>query len=177
MPTSTDSSAIWYSILFSLLLIYLKLLTYRYERNRYNYSFHIPISLKDSKIRWGTSTLDIIRPQLALGTNGLANDAMKHDEYRQRQEGWRDIRCALQLAKHTIVHGMLESQEMPIVMNMMLAILTMNGSISPLRFPMVVKRNRYHHWHIYQQQEPSYSESFMSEMLSKHVFILLREQS
>ena len=102
---------------------------------------------------------------------------MKHDECRQRQDGWREIRCALQLAEHTIVHSMLESQEMPIMMNMSGTVLALDDSISPLRFPMVVKRNRYHHWHIYQQQEPSYSESFMSEMLSKHVFILLREQS
>ena len=64
---------------------------------------------------------------------------------------------------------------MPIVMNMSDTVLALDDSISTLRFPMMVKRNRYHHWHIDQQQQPSYSESFMSGMLLKHFFFTLFE--
>ena len=96
-----------------------------------------------------------------MGANRFADDRMKHDEYRQCQESWREIRCALQLAEHTIVHGMLESQEMPIMMNVSGTVLALDGGISSLCFAMVVKRNSYHHWHIDQQQKPSCSEPFI----------------
>ena len=49
------------------------------------------------------------------------------------------------MAKHTFVHGILQGYQMPVVMNMMGTIGTIEISMSSLRFTMVVKRNGKQH--------------------------------
>lgn len=49
------------------------------------------------------------------------------------------------MAKHTVVHGILQGYQMPVVMNMMGAIGTKEIGLSPLRFTMMVKRNDQQH--------------------------------
>ena len=49
------------------------------------------------------------------------------------------------MAKHTVVHGILQGYQMPVVMNMMGAIGTKEIGLSSLRFTMMVKRNSYEH--------------------------------
>ena len=49
------------------------------------------------------------------------------------------------MAKHTVVHGILQGYQMPVVMNMMGTIGTIEISMSSLRFTMVVKRNGKQH--------------------------------
>ena len=70
---------------------------------------------------------------------------MLHGEGNPNQEGWSQIRSALQLAKHTFVHGILQGYQMAVVMNMMGAIGTKEISMGSLRFTMMVKRNGYEH--------------------------------
>jgi len=70
---------------------------------------------------------------------------MEHDDGNPYHEGWSQIRCALQLAEHTVVHGMLQGNQMPVVMNMMGTIGTIKISMSYLRFTMMVKRNGKQH--------------------------------
>ena len=70
---------------------------------------------------------------------------MEHGEGNPNQEGWSQIRSALQLAKHTVVHGILQGYQMPVVMNMMGAIGTKEIGLGSLRFAMMVKRNGYEH--------------------------------
>lgn len=70
---------------------------------------------------------------------------MKHGEGNPNHEGWSQIRSALQLAEHTVVHGILQNYQMPVVMNMMGAIYTIETSLTSLRFPMMVKRNDQQH--------------------------------
>ena len=70
---------------------------------------------------------------------------MEHGEGNPNQEGWSQIRSALQLAKHTFVHGILQGYQMAVVMNMMGAIGTKEISMGSLRFTMMVKRNDQQH--------------------------------
>ena len=70
---------------------------------------------------------------------------MEHGDGNPNHEGWSQIRSALQLAKHTVVHGILQGYQMPVVMNMMGAIGTKEIGLSPLRFTMMVKRNDQQH--------------------------------
>lgn len=49
------------------------------------------------------------------------------------------------MAEHTVVHGILQSYQMPVVMNMMSTIGTIEICLSSLRFTMMVKRNGYEH--------------------------------
>ena len=49
------------------------------------------------------------------------------------------------MAEHTVVHGILQGYQMPVVMNMMGAIGTKEISMGSLRFTMMVKRNGYEH--------------------------------
>ena len=70
---------------------------------------------------------------------------MVHGDGYPYHEGWSQIRCALQLAKHTVVHGILQSYQMAVVMNMMGAIGTIEIGMSSLRFTMMVKRNGKQH--------------------------------
>ena len=49
------------------------------------------------------------------------------------------------MAKHTVVHGILQGYQMAVVMNMMGAICTIEISMSSLRFTMMVKRNGQQH--------------------------------
>ena len=49
------------------------------------------------------------------------------------------------MAEHTFVHGILQSYQMPVVMNMMGAIGTKEIGLGSLRFAMMVKRNGYEH--------------------------------
>lgn len=49
------------------------------------------------------------------------------------------------MAKHTVVHGILQGYQMPVVMNMMGAIGTKEISMGSLRFTMMVKRNDQQH--------------------------------
>ena len=70
---------------------------------------------------------------------------MEHDDGNPYHKGWSQIRCALQLAEHTVVHGILQGYQMPVVMNMMGTIGTIEISMSSLRFTMMVKRNDQQH--------------------------------
>jgi len=70
---------------------------------------------------------------------------MEHGDGNPNHEGWSQIRSALQLAEHTVVHGMLQGYQMPVVMNMMGTIGTIKISMSYLRFTMMVKRNGKQH--------------------------------
>ena len=70
---------------------------------------------------------------------------MEHDDGNPNHEGWSQIRCALQLAEHTVVHGILQGYQMAVVMNMMGTIGTIKISMSYLRFTMMVKRNGKQH--------------------------------
>ena len=70
---------------------------------------------------------------------------MEHGDGNPNYEGWSQIRSALQLAKHTVVHGILQGYQMPVVMNMMSTIGTIEISMSSLRFTMMVKRNNQQH--------------------------------
>ena len=70
---------------------------------------------------------------------------MEHGDGNPNHEGWSQIRCALQLAEHTVVHGILQGYQMPVVMNMMGAIGTKEISMGSLRFTMMVKRNDQQH--------------------------------
>ena len=70
---------------------------------------------------------------------------MEHGEGNPNQEGWSQIRSALQLAEHTFVHDILQGYQMPVVMNMMGAIGTKEIGLSSLRFAMMVKRNGQQH--------------------------------
>ena len=54
------------------------------------------------------------------------------------------------MAKHTVVHGILQGYQMPVVMNMMGAICTIETSLTSLRFAMMVKRNDQQHWQVNQ---------------------------
>ena len=49
------------------------------------------------------------------------------------------------MAEHTFMHGILQSYQMPVVMNMMGAIGTIEIGLSSLRFTMMVKRNGQQH--------------------------------
>ena len=49
------------------------------------------------------------------------------------------------MAKHTVVHGILQGYQMAVVMNMMSTIGTIEICMSSLRFTMVVKRNGQQH--------------------------------
>ena len=66
---------------------------------------------------------------------------MEHGDGNPNHEGWSAVRSALQLAKHTAVHGILQGYQMAVVMNMMSTIGTIEISMSSLRFTRVVKRN------------------------------------
>ena len=70
---------------------------------------------------------------------------MEHDDGNPYHEGWSQIRCALQLAEHTVVHGILQGYQMPVVMNMMGTIGTIEICMSSLSFTMMVKRNGKQH--------------------------------
>ena len=70
---------------------------------------------------------------------------MEHGDGNPNHEGWSQIRSALQLAEHTVVHGILQGYQMPVVMNMMGAIGTKEIGLSSLRFTMMVKRNDQQH--------------------------------
>ena len=70
---------------------------------------------------------------------------MEHGDGNPYHEGWSQIRCALQLAEHTVVHGILQGYQMAVVMNMMGAICTIEICMSSLRFTMMVKRNDQQH--------------------------------
>ena len=70
---------------------------------------------------------------------------MEHGDGNPNHEGWSQIRSALQLAKHTVVHGILQGSQMAVVMNMMGTIGTIEIGMSSLRFTMVVKRNGKQH--------------------------------
>ena len=70
---------------------------------------------------------------------------MEHGDGYPNHEGWSQIRSALQLAKHTVVHGILQSYQMAVMMNMMGTIGTIEIGMSSLRFTMVVKRNGKQH--------------------------------
>ena len=86
---------------------------------------------------------------------------MEHGDGNPNHEGWSQIRSALQLAKHTVVHGILQGYQMAVVMNMMGAIGTIEISMSSLRFTMMVKRNGKQHRQVNQQQQPGNSDSLM----------------
>ena len=75
---------------------------------------------------------------------------MEHGDGNPNHEGWSQIRSALQLAEHTVVHGILQGYQMPVVMNMMGAICTIETSLTSLRFAMMVKRNDQQHWQVNQ---------------------------
>ena len=96
---------------------------------------------------------------------------MEHGDGKPNHEGWSQIRSALQLAEHTVVHGILQSYQMPVVMNMMGAICTIETSLTSLRFPMMVKRNNQQHRYINQQQQPGNSDSLMRYPLHLTIFI------
>ena len=49
------------------------------------------------------------------------------------------------MAKHTVVHGILQGYQMAVVMNMMGTIGTIEIGMSSLRFTMMVKRNGKQH--------------------------------
>ena len=49
------------------------------------------------------------------------------------------------MAKHTVVHGILQSCQMSVVMNMMGTIGTIEISMNLLCFTMMVKRNGHEH--------------------------------
>ena len=70
---------------------------------------------------------------------------MEHGDGNPNHEGWSQIRSALQLAEHTVVHGILQGYQMAVVMNMMGAICTIEICMSSLRFTMMVKRNGKQH--------------------------------
>ena len=86
---------------------------------------------------------------------------MEHGDGNPNHEGWSQIRSALQLAKHTVVHGILQGYQMAVVMNMMGAISTIEICMSSLRFTMMVKRNDQQHWQVNQEQQPGNSDSLM----------------
>ena len=101
-------------------------------------------------IRWSTGRFYPLRPTQARRAEGTARGEMKHGEGNPNHEGWSQIRSALQLAEHTVVHGILQNYQMPVVMNMMGAICTIETSLTSLRFPMMVKRNDQQHRYINQ---------------------------
>lgn len=70
---------------------------------------------------------------------------MEHGDGNPNHKGWSQIRSALQLAKYTVVHGILQGYQMPVVMNMMSTIGTIEIGMSSLRFTVVVKRNGQQH--------------------------------
>ena len=90
---------------------------------------------------------------------------MEHGDGNPNHEGWSQIRSALQLAKHTVVHGMLQGYQMAVVMNMMGTIGTIEIGMSSLRFTMMVKRNGKQHRQVNQQQQPGNSDSLMRNPL------------
>ena len=91
-----------------------------------------------------------LRPAQARRAEGTARGEMEHGDGNPNHEGWSQIRSALQLAEHTVVHGILQNYQMPVVMNMMGAICTIETSLTSLRFPMMVKRNDQQHRYINQ---------------------------
>ena len=103
-----------------------------------------------TEIRWSTGRFYPLCPAQARRAVGTAMGEMEHADGTPNHEGWSQIRSVLQLAKHTIVHGILQSYQMPVVMNMMGAICTIEISMSFLRFPMMVKRNGQQHRYINQ---------------------------
>lgn len=103
-------------------------------------------------IRWCSCALGIIRHQLALWANCHANDAMAYDDCYPEQDGRSQVRRVLHLAEYALVHLVLEGEKVPVVVNMMGAVLTIECSMSPLRFTMMVKRHSYHHRYVNQQQ-------------------------
>ena len=82
-----------------------------------------------------------LRPAQARRAEGTARGKMEHDDGNPYYDGWSQIRCALQLAEHTVVHGILQGYQMAVMMNMMGAICTIEICMSSLRFTMMVKRN------------------------------------
>ena len=86
---------------------------------------------------------------------------MEQADGNPNKEGWSQIRSAVQLAKHTVVHRMLQGYQMPVVMNMMGTSGTIEISMSSLRFTMMVKRNGKQHRQVNQSQQPGDSDSRM----------------
>lgn len=103
-----------------------------------------------SKIRRCTSLPDIIRASAAPRAGCFADDVVMHAHCRQHQYGRRQIGHALQLAKHAVVHGVLQGKEVPIVVHVVRTVLTRNGHSNILHSPMMVERNGNYHGHIHQ---------------------------
>ncbi len=85
-----------------------------------------------------------------MGANGKASGRVEHDESCPQQECRGEINSTLQLAKHTVVHSILESDQMPLMMNMVGAILAISCGSNSLRLTMVVKRDGKQHRYVNQ---------------------------
>ena len=133
------------------------------------------------KTRWGTSRPHAILLALAMGTSGKSSGTAEHDTRRPQQECRGKIKGALQLAEHTVVRGVLEGEEMPVMVNMVGAILTIRNVHGSPRFTVVVKRDGKQHRHINQQQQPGKPRSLIADchlhLGSKVTTILFRDHS
>ena len=95
---------------------------------------------KKQRIRGSTGRFYPLRPAQARRAEGTARGEMEHGDGNPNHEGWSQIRSALHLAKHTVVHGILQGYQMPVAMNMMGTIGTIDISMSSPRLTIVVKR-------------------------------------
>ncbi len=87
----------------------------------------------------------------------------KHDDGCPQQGRGSEARRSLPLADNTVVQGMLESEEMPVVADMMGTVRTISFGISYPRLTMLVKRNGEQHGQVNQQQQPGTSEPLVAE--------------
>ncbi len=72
------------------------------------------------------------------------------------------------MADYTVVQGMLQSKEVPVVTDMMGTVSTISFGISNLRLTMLVKRNGKQHGQVNQQQQPGASEPLIAERSLHH---------
>ncbi len=85
-----------------------------------------------------------------MGAKGNASGGVEHDAGCPQQECRGKVSCALQLAEHTVVHGILEGEEMPMVVNVVGTILTIRFGDNSPRLTMVVKRDGKQHRYVNQ---------------------------
>ncbi len=123
----------------------------------------ILLNLLYLKTRWGTSRQHTIHPALAMGASSKAGGTVEHDTGCPQQKCRGKIKGALQLAEHTVVRGVLKGEEMPLVMDMMGAILTIRNVYGLPRLTVVVKRDGKQHRYVDQQQQPREPDSLIAD--------------
>ncbi len=116
-----------------------------------------------------------------MGASSKAGGTVEHDTGRPQQKCRGKIKGALQLAEHTVVRGVLKGEEMPLVMDMVSAILTIRNVYGLPRLTVVVKRDGKQHRYINQQKQPREPDFLIADcplhLESKVTTILFRNSS